>query len=187
MCMTYTVSRHAPIAPPEAVDKAFPTVLDTENKTISYSIQDVPSAGWTKEILVRADLRTKSVGAVSIRYIAPDGHKKIRNKVDVSEYFERNKNLSRSLMGEFDFRAAFCVCHLPEDKTEYLECDAGLGGCNGWFHARCVGLSEEDVAELSSERLVCPLCVLYCESKQMTQLLYDKWYDFTCTVFLHCV
>ena len=49
----------------------------------------------------------------------------------------------------------FCVCGGPEDGL-YVECTVGTGGCNGWVHPGCVGLSDEEAQR--REDYVCPLC-----------------------------
>jgi hypothetical protein len=146
-----------------------------KKKSLHYVLHDVPTVGWKKEILVRSDLSVKSVGQTSTRYIAPDGVKILRSKVDVISFFAHNKHLSSSLVDELDFRSAFCVCHCPEDTTEYLECACGLGGCNHWFHARCVGMSAVDVTEFRKAQLICPLCTLYLEVTGNAGFLLNKW------------
>jgi hypothetical protein len=50
---------------------------------------------------------------------------------------------------------SFCVCGAGEDGL-YVECAVGTGGCNGWVHPRCIGLSEEEAQQKNA--LVCPLC-----------------------------
>ena len=32
--------------------------------------------------------------------------------------------------------AIFCVCRMPNDKKEYVQCSQ----CNGWFHPTCVSI-----------------------------------------------
>lgn len=146
-----------------------------KKKSLHYVLYDVPAPGWTKEILVRSDLTVKSVGLTSTRYIAPEGGKILRSKVDVSTYASQNKHVSSSIIEELDFRSAFCVCHNPEDSSEYLECACGLGGCNHWFHARCVGLASTDVSEFRNAPLICPLCALFLEATGNATFMLNKW------------
>lgn len=147
----------------------------SKKKSLHYVLQDCPAPGWTKEISVRSDISVKSVGQTSVRYTAPDGGRILRSKVDAMSYLAQNKHLSRSVAEELDFRSSFCVCHGPEDSSEYMECACGLGGCNHWFHARCVGMSAEDVAEFKKVVVVCPLCVLYLETTGNAGFLLNKW------------
>ena len=35
----------------------------------------------------------------------------------------------------------FCICRKPDDHTWMIGCD---GGCEDWFHGRCVGMNERD-------------------------------------------
>ena len=35
----------------------------------------------------------------------------------------------------------FCICRKPDDHTWMIGCD---GGCEDWFHGRCVGINESD-------------------------------------------
>ena len=35
----------------------------------------------------------------------------------------------------------FCICRKPDDHTWMIGCD---GGCEDWFHGRCVGINERD-------------------------------------------
>ncbi|VDK85720.1 unnamed protein product [Litomosoides sigmodontis] len=47
----------------------------------------------------------------------------------------------------------YCVCQTPYDDSQfYVGCD----GCEGWFHPRCVGITQEE-AEKAAEYL-CPQC-----------------------------
>uniref|UniRef100_A0A0R3RXK3 PHD-type domain-containing protein n=1 Tax=Elaeophora elaphi TaxID=1147741 RepID=A0A0R3RXK3_9BILA len=48
----------------------------------------------------------------------------------------------------------YCVCQTPYDDSQfYVGCD----GCEGWFHPRCVGITQEE-AEKAAEYL-CPQCI----------------------------
>lgn len=178
MMMTYTTI--SPGAPNPVITRLNLGVLGisqdiSKKKSLHYVLHDCPAPGWRKEILVRSDITVKSVGQTSIRYITPDGAKILRSKVDAVSYLAQNKQASRSVVDELDFRSSFCVCHGPEDSSEYLECACGLGGCNHWFHARCVGMSLDDVTEFKKATLVCPLCTLYLEATGNARFLLNKW------------
>ena len=40
-----------------------------------------------------------------------------------------------------DENEQFCICRGPDDHTWMIACD---GGCDDWFHGRCVGMDEKD-------------------------------------------
>lgn len=52
-----------------------------------------------------------------------------------------------------DENELFCVCRKPDDHTWMIGCD---GGCDDWFHGRCVNMKEQD-SELI-DKYVCPRC-----------------------------
>ena len=37
----------------------------------------------------------------------------------------------------------FCICRKPDNHTWMIGCD---GGCEDWFHGKCVNIKEEDAA-----------------------------------------
>jgi hypothetical protein len=48
----------------------------------------------------------------------------------------------------------FCSCQVPfEEGVDMVSC---YGGCDGWFHPRCVGLSEAEAQQPDS--FLCPTC-----------------------------
>jgi hypothetical protein len=61
----------------------------------------------------------------------------------------------------------FCICRKPDDHKWMIGCD---GGCDDWFHGRCVNMKEED-AELIDQyickrsRPVCRSWLKHCRSK----------------------
>lgn len=99
----------------------------------------------------------------------------MRSKVDAMSYLAHNSTASKSAIDELDFRSTSCLCHLPDDNTEYIHCSCGLGGCNHWFHAHCVGMAPDDVKEFKNAALVCPLCTAYLEATGNAAFLLNKW------------
>lgn len=178
MMMTHTSS--APGVPDAGITRLDLSALGlssdmSRKKYLHYILHDSPAPGWAKQIIVRSDIAVKSVGHTSIRYIPPDGGRIIRSKVDALSYLAQNKNVSKSVVDELDFRSASCVCHCPEDNTEYIHCACGLGGCNHWFHAQCAGMTSDDVKEFKKSALVCPLCTAYLEATGNAAFLLNKW------------
>ncbi|KZF22187.1 hypothetical protein L228DRAFT_261391 [Xylona heveae TC161] len=47
----------------------------------------------------------------------------------------------------------FCICRKPDNHTWMIACD---GGCDDWFHGKCVKINEEDGDLI--DRYVCPNC-----------------------------
>ena len=52
-----------------------------------------------------------------------------------------------------DENELFCICRGPDDHTWMIACD---GGCDDWFHGRCVGMDEKDGKLI--EKYICPNC-----------------------------
>jgi len=49
----------------------------------------------------------------------------------------------------------YCICRQPDDgQTPMFQCD----GCQEWFHAKCIGLSELDMNKMKSKKTYCPNC-----------------------------
>ena len=42
---------------------------------------------------------------------------------------------------EGDSSELFCICRKPDDHTWMIACE---GGCDDWFHGRCVNINERD-------------------------------------------
>lgn len=60
---------------------------------------------------------------------------------------------------------SFCVCRSLDDNDDetFVKCILGTGGCNGWVHLRCSGLSESQIDDIvldkkQPSRYVCQLC-----------------------------
>jgi hypothetical protein len=52
----------------------------------------------------------------------------------------------------------YCVCQAEQTPGEVLiECSANIGGCNGWVHPVCIGMSL-DQADDDDVVVTCPLC-----------------------------
>ena len=47
----------------------------------------------------------------------------------------------------------YCLCRRPDTGTFMIGCD---GGCDDWFHGKCVGIAERDKGLI--DRYVCPRC-----------------------------
>ncbi|KAI9703673.1 MAG: hypothetical protein M1836_007443 [Candelina mexicana] len=47
----------------------------------------------------------------------------------------------------------FCICRKPDNHTWMIGCD---GGCEDWFHGKCVNIKEEDAALI--DKYICPNC-----------------------------
>ncbi|MCJ1255348.1 hypothetical protein MMC24_003164 [Lignoscripta atroalba] len=47
----------------------------------------------------------------------------------------------------------FCICRKPDDHTWMIACD---GGCEDWFHGRCVDMNEKDGNLI--DKYICPNC-----------------------------
>lgn len=138
----------------------------------SYSYEDNPLPGWTKNIGVR--MGGKGQGSLEITYSPPERTRRMRSKMEIQAYFTKY-NLPNSLVNRFDFRSVFCVCHTPEDKGSYLECSFGRAGCNKWLHPQCVGLGRKKEGELRDMvTVVCPFCTVYLESIGAKDYLKNK-------------
>jgi COMPASS component SPP1 len=57
--------------------------------------------------------------------------------------------------GESDGEALFCICRKPDDHKYMIACD---GGCDDWFHSRCVNISEDEGKLI--DKFICPNCVV---------------------------
>ena len=71
-------------------------------------------------------------------------------------------------------RGRFCVCGSLDDDPDdtFIACTVGTGGCNGWVHLRCAGLSETEIDDIvlggpaggkkagcsKAAKFVCSLC-----------------------------
>ncbi|KAJ9668287.1 COMPASS (complex proteins associated with Set1p) component [Coniosporium apollinis] len=47
----------------------------------------------------------------------------------------------------------FCICRKPDDHTWMIACD---GGCEDWYHGRCVNMDEENSKVI--DKYICPNC-----------------------------
>lgn len=52
-----------------------------------------------------------------------------------------------------DENEVFCICRKPDNHTWMIACD---GGCDDWFHGRCVNMREEDGDLI--DKYICPNC-----------------------------
>ena len=53
----------------------------------------------------------------------------------------------------------FCVCRKPYDEEQfYFGCD----GCSDWLHPECLGMTEDEIAEVerhTRRKWYCPTCI----------------------------
>jgi Methyl-CpG binding domain len=148
----------------------WPTQIVATNP--SYTYEDNPLPGWSKNICVR--MGGKLQGSLEITYCPPERTRRLRNKIEILAYLTRY-NLSTYLTSRFDFRSVFCVCHTPEDSGSYLECSFGRAGCNRWLHSHCVGLGKRKEGELRDmATVICPLCTMYLESIGASDYMKNK-------------
>ncbi|GBG76489.1 hypothetical protein CBR_g22237 [Chara braunii] len=62
--------------------------------------------------------------------------------------------------------AVYCKCEMPYNPDVLMvQCE----GCRDWFHAKCMGLSTEEIKKI--ERFFCPDC---CEDKKMPKKTSPK-------------
>ena len=52
-----------------------------------------------------------------------------------------------------DDNAQYCICRKPDNHTWMIACD---GGCEDWFHGKCVDMKEEDGNLI--DQYICPNC-----------------------------
>lgn len=48
----------------------------------------------------------------------------------------------------------YCICRKPDDHKYMIGCD---GGCDNWFHGKCVNITEEDGKLI--DKYICPNCM----------------------------
>jgi COMPASS component SPP1 len=56
-------------------------------------------------------------------------------------------------MVDTDSDEVYCICRKPDDHKYMIGCD---GGCDNWFHGKCVNISEEDGKLI--DKYICPNC-----------------------------
>lgn len=133
--------------------------LANVHKNPCFSYPDTPFPGWRRDFSLRQS--GQDPGALDSIYSPPTGTRKLRTKGDITQYLLSN-HLPESLINQFETRSVYCVCHQPqlEDRT-YLECSYGRGGCHGWLHPECVGLSGMTESEMKAIEVICPLCTFF--------------------------
>ncbi|KAF2433964.1 hypothetical protein EJ08DRAFT_582717 [Tothia fuscella] len=55
--------------------------------------------------------------------------------------------------GDDDEHEEYCICRKGDNHTWMIACD---GGCDDWFHGKCVDIREEDGALI--DKYICPSC-----------------------------
>ncbi|KAL5531359.1 hypothetical protein ACEPAG_4236 [Sanghuangporus baumii] len=84
-----------------------------------------------------------------------DNKKAVQKKVasskpPVSSVSTASKSTSRSRKKA---GGTYCLCEGEDDGTPMVKCE---GGCQNWYHFRCVDLDEDDAGEI--EQYICPEC-----------------------------
>ncbi|KAL5492519.1 BYE1 [Sanghuangporus weigelae] len=84
-----------------------------------------------------------------------DNKKAVQKKVassksPVSSASTASKSTSRSRKKG---GGTYCLCKGEDDGTPMVKCE---GGCQNWYHFRCIGLNEDDAGEI--EQYICPEC-----------------------------
>ena len=155
----------------ESFDKWY-TLRGPSNPSFTYD--NVPMPGWQKNVSVRMGGKTQ--GTLEVSFTPPDGKRRLRNKIELTEYLTRTCQ-STNIASRFDFRGVYCVCHEHEDGGSYLECSFGRAGCHGWLHPQCVGLGRRGEHELRQmATVVCPFCTIYLDSIGAHEFLRGKLY-----------
>ncbi|ESX03545.1 hypothetical protein KL918_004589 [Ogataea parapolymorpha] len=67
-------------------------------------------------------------------------------------YFEEWQRFDEQVFAEPPDSASYCVCRMRHENGIMIECEA----CEQWFHFGCLGLRDEDEAEISG--FLCPIC-----------------------------
>lgn len=152
-------------------DSDYPSNKKDIRSVVLKTIENHPMHGWAKEIIIRS--KTGQVAAV---YRPPGGRKLIRTKVDLEIYLSTN-GLPRAWLEKFEFKQLFCVCHQPENYAKYFSCVCGMYGCNTWFHAKCIGIDNDEKLSMWSvgKDLICPLCTKVLRDSQGDELRNPKY------------
>ena len=98
---------------------------------------------------------------ISIHLVRVDDEKWDVSNISVKRAFKRVSNLNidrlvarRKELNDIydsvsdDNTKLYCICQKPS-SGEYVECSVGTGGCNGWVHLKCMGLTEEVIIYFS--------------------------------------
>lgn len=76
----------------------------------------------------------------------------VANAVSADHNHENEEEEEEDTMS-IDENEQFCICRGPDDHTWMIACD---GGCDDWFHGRCVGMDEKDGKLI--DKYICPNC-----------------------------
>ncbi|KAL3479249.1 hypothetical protein BJX99DRAFT_86784 [Aspergillus californicus] len=79
--------------------------------------------------------------------------KKAPKKAVVKEELEQEEEEEEEEASESDENAIFCICRKPDNHTWMIACD---GGCEDWFHGKCVNVDPGDVELIV--KYICPNC-----------------------------
>jgi hypothetical protein len=142
----------------------------------SFCYEDVPFIGWRKDVSIQT--HGKDVGNLKPSYYFKKKNKKFF-KVSELARFLSDERLPRAVLSRYDFRPVFCLCRQPDERngTNFIQCEFGKAGCNGWIHPFCVGLGDKTQQELESlPRFICPLCEAYLVSINKAHIIErNKW------------
>lgn len=143
--------------------------LDDEDQTaVLAEIDPATPAGKTFFPEPKAPEPTRKSTRVAIpkkEYASPVAKKTGRGKVkreaadDIYEE-EEKENVApprgKKAKVELPAEELHCLCRVPESATEGM-CMVGCdGGCDGWYHPVCCGITEE--VALAMESFICPRC-----------------------------
>ncbi|KAB8343264.1 hypothetical protein FH972_022852 [Carpinus fangiana] len=64
-----------------------------------------------------------------------------------------SSDAEESLESDPDDTNLYCICRKPDNHTWMIGCD---GGCEDWFHGKCVGMVQADEPLL--DKFICPNC-----------------------------
>eukprot|EP00639_Heterosigma_akashiwo_P028882 CAMPEP_0194662754 /NCGR_PEP_ID=MMETSP0295-20121207/393_1 /TAXON_ID=39354 /ORGANISM="Heterosigma akashiwo, Strain CCMP2393" /LENGTH=206 /DNA_ID=CAMNT_0039544043 /DNA_START=15 /DNA_END=632 /DNA_ORIENTATION=+ len=79
----------------------------------------------------------------------------------VTKPAKQKKSVSKGGSGKSGKKSvSYCVCRQNEESF-MVECSSGIGGCNGWFHPECCGLTltQEQLDQIEHYTFACSLCV----------------------------
>jgi len=121
-----------------------------------YILENVPFLGWKRELVYRSTGNKQA----DIYFHPPHAGRKLRSRPDILRHYSALGVDAQPFIQYFNFVNVWCVCHTRDYQSdEVIQCSCGAGGCNGYVHAKCVGLeslSAVECAEMSDFK--CKLC-----------------------------
>ncbi|KAL4816257.1 hypothetical protein BDW67DRAFT_191158 [Aspergillus spinulosporus] len=122
-----------------------------DNESVSSRRSQTPSSSRTSKAPAK-----KQSSASLANSPAPEPKKKGGRKAKVEveeEEMEEGEEGEEEDEEESDPDAVFCICRKPDNHTWMIACD---GGCEDWFHGKCVNIDPRDVDLI--EKYICPNC-----------------------------